>query len=347
MSVEQPQSVSPPPARPPIAAGGPPRPRRIRRYIVLGIGVALAVYVGSGFYFVQPNERGVVRWFGRVPPAFRSVPAGLHYAVPWPIARVDRPRTTEIRRVFVGLQPETRSAIARGDAQAQAASPASDVLTGDVNILKVTMAVQYQVAEPTAFLFAAKQPDQLVAITVQAALFELLSDMSVDDALTSGKAALQNGTLARAQQRLDTYGCGVRLLATNLETIDPPQAIAAAFNDVVSAKKDGERAIDRATAEANRILPRARGEAVQATEQAAAYQQTRISRARGETARFLSVLAEYRKAPEITRQRMRLQTFERVAARIRLYILDNQPGAPPARLRIIDSGSEQRALPEP
>ncbi|MEP0847799.1 MAG: FtsH protease activity modulator HflK [Phycisphaerae bacterium] len=322
------------------------QPRRaLRAASAAVLLLALAAYLASGFYFVQPDERGVVRWFGRVPDAQRVPPfgvgPGMHYALPWPFCSVNRPKTTEIRRLFVGLTPETREAIGRGEMWALQSSPASDVLTGDVNILKVTMAVQYQVFDPFAYLFAADGPEQLIRLTVQSVLIERMAALPVDQALTAAKTALEIETLSRSQKLLDEYGSGVRLVATNLQSIEPPEAIAAAFNDVVSAKKDGERAVDRAVAEQNRVIPRARGDAAQRLAEAQGYAQQRVSRARGESDRFLSLLAEYRRSPQLMKDRLRIQSLEKAVSRIRVYLLDNRPGEPPAKLRIIDRADQE------
>lgn len=308
-----------------------------RRWISLGGIVALLAYGLSGAYFVGPHQRGVVRWLGRIPPAYRSVPPGLHFALPWPFCRVDTPATTEVRRLYVGLTPDERREIAEGAPTALERSPASDMLSGDVNILKATMIVQYQVYNPSAFLFSTRDPGQLVHDAVRATLVEFLAAMPVDHALTGGKAALSTDVLRVAQQRLDRYDAGVQLVSADLESIEPPRAIIDAFQDVVSAKKDGEKAVDFAVAEANRILPRARGEAVQSREEALAFAQERVSRARGDAARFESVLAEYRRNPHVFRLRMLLQTFELILPRMQVYMLDDANGTNPGRVRIIDT----------
>lgn len=344
------QSTRPPGRSGPSASGDPPdrrgpRGRTRATVVVLALLAALAAYGASGFYFVQPDERGVVRWFGRVPAAEQRPPygvgPGLHYAPPWPICRVDAPETTAVRRVSVGMSPELRAAITQGETWAMQASPTSDVFTGDVNILKVTMAVQYQIANPVAYLLTCEDPDELVRVAVQAVLIEELAKLPVDQALTIAKSKLEDDTRQRAQELLDeTYGCGVQLVAANLASIDPPRAIVAAFQDVVSAKKDGEREIDRARSERNRVLPRARGDAARALEEAHAYHQTRVGRARGETDRFVNLLAEYRRAPEVTADRLRLQAFERVLAKVRKIIIDDRPGEDPTRVKIIDETPE-------
>lgn len=310
--------------------------RPVRVWLLRLVPLVLIAYACSGFYFVNPDSRGVVRWFGRVPQAFRRVPPGLHYALPRPFCRVDRPTTTEVRRVYVGLAPKERAALAESDPEAIRRTLASDMLTGDTNILKTTMVVQYQVVEPVDYLFRTERPDALVRATVQAVLIETLAGMPVDQALTGGKTSLQNETLKRSQERLDRYGCGVQLVSASIETIDPPRAIIDAFQDVVSAKKDGESAVDRAVAESSRILSGARGEASKKTESAEAYKQTRIARARGEGDRFLSVLEEYRRAPEVYRVRLWLQTLEDVLPKVRTLVVDHKPGDPPTHIRIVE-----------
>jgi len=307
-----------------------------RRWIILLVLGAAGGYFASGVYFVQPDERAVVRWFGRVPEGYRRVGPGMHYALPWPMCRVDRPKTSAVRRLYVGLTPGEREAIAAGQLDALKASPASDLLTGDVNLLKATLIVQYEIADPYAYLFSTGSPDDLVRDTVQAVLIERLGGMPVDRALTGAKALLQNETLVESQRRLDVYGCGVRLIATNLDTIEPPRAIVAAFQDVVSATKDSEKAVERSTAEANRIESSARGDAVSMVALAETYYEQRVSRARGEAARFVSVWNEYRRHPELYRQRRLLEMYEAVLPMMRTYILEQRPGDPATRLRLIE-----------
>ncbi len=307
------------------------------RWIVLVLIVALMAWLASGVYFVQPDERAVVRWFGRVPVGQDRVPPGMHWALPAPFCRVERPKTTEVRRIYIGLSPDEREAINRGDRMARLASTPSDMLTGDVNILKVTMVVQYQVVDPVQYLFGTANPDRIVAGAVQGVLAKELSGMAVDQALTGAKAQLQSATLARAQELLDDYGVGVQLVATNLEAIEPPRAIITSFQDVVSAKKDGEKATERAHADASRIMSWARGAAITAQAEAEGYATGRLGRARGEASRFNSLLVEYTRNPSVFRQRLLLQTLETVLPRMDTYILDRQPGDPPTSVRLIEA----------
>ena len=319
---------------------------QVRKVWLLPLLLLLAVvYFASGFFVVQPHQRGVVRWFGHVPIGCRNLAPGLHYALPRPFCRVHRPKTTKVRRVYIGVPPERDEAVLFGDAIA--ATLATDMLTGDVNILKARLVVQYQLHDPAQYLFGTEEPDRLVKNVTGAVLIETLAGLPVDQALTAAKARLQLQTLARSQQLLDRYGCGVQLVAVNLEAIEPPKMVISAFQDVVSAKKDGERAADRASTEANRVVSRARGRAAEVLASAAGYGQIRVSRARGEASRFLSLLAEHRKNPEVFRKRTLLQTLEKVLPNVRSYVLDEKPGDPPTHIKIVDTDTDrsQERLP--
>lgn len=309
-------------------------------HFMLGLAACLLAWLATGIYFVAPDERGVVRWFGKVNSGAASVSPGVHYALPWPFAEVDTPRTSEVRRVTVGMTLAQRQGVADGDITAIAKSPDTDMLTGDVNILKVTLIGQYQVTDPAAYLFGSREPARLVHNTLNAVLIEKLAGMPVDAALTTGKAALQLEVEQAAQAMLDRYACGVQLVSTTLEAIDPPRAIIKAFQDVVSAKKDGERVIESANAESSRTLARARGQSARELALAEGYAEKRVAAARGEAARFNSLLAAYREYPQLYRQRLFLQTMEAILPRMRLYVIDDQDGDPPTRVRITETQPE-------
>ncbi|MGB0715076.1 MAG: FtsH protease activity modulator HflK [Phycisphaerae bacterium] len=323
--------------------------------------LALVGYFASGVFFVQPDERGVVRWFGAASETTAKLQPGLHYALPWPFCKVDRPKTMEIRRLIIGM-PVTMESSALDDqaynlgnsinpqsANDTGSTPPSeaagttrlpgsyDMLSGDVNILSVRMVVQYQVSSPAAFLFNTADPDQLVRHTVRAVLIEQLAGMPVDQAFTGAKAALQFDTLRESQTILDNYGAGIQIVATDLEAIDPPEEVLTAFQDVVSAKKDGERAEDWAATAAARSLAQARGQAASRQSEAQSYAYSRVSRARGESTRFLSILNAYRSEPRLFRSRYELQALERVLPRVKLFVMDQDEGEAKTRVRIIDS----------
>lgn len=323
------------------SAAQPPSPprRRLRRFLQgLGVFAALVVaYLASGIYFVAPTERGVVRWFGRIPEPFVPTQPGMNYALPWPFCKVDTPKVTDVRRVVVGLTPEQREAIARGDTQAMLSSPTSDLLTGDVNILKATMVVQYQLSAPADYLFKVEKPDRLLKLTLQSILIEELASQPVDQALTTGKTNLQLRVLERGQTTLDNYGCGIDLISANLEAIEPPQAVIRAFQDVVDAKKEGETSVSRAHSRENQIIRQAESDALTGVNEAESYATTRLSNARGQVDRFISLLTEYRRNPAVFRTRLYLQTMQSVLPEIRTYLLDEVPGKPATRIKILET----------
>jgi membrane protease subunit HflK len=322
-----------------------PRPRPggsgawTRRIVVAVIVLAVVAWFAAGFYFVQPDERAVVRRFGRIIEP-KGLP-GLHWNWPWPVGRVDKPKTTEVRRVTVGLDPATRSAIAAGDLAARTDSLLTDIFTGDVNIVKATMIAQYQVDEPARYLTQTAEPDRLVELAVQSIMVDTIGGYAVEDALTEAKARIQNTTWERAQETLRRYGCGITLLSVDLESIEPPAAIADAFRDVASAKKDREKAIDEAQSTANSIVAKARGLAGETISGAEGYRDRRVNKARGDTERFSSIYTEYRKAPLVTQTRLLLDTLATVFNDAETYVFEPNKSGPPMRMTIYDNPPEK------
>jgi len=318
--------------RPEAEAGS----RRLVRALRWLAPLAVAAYFASGFFFVQPDERAVIRRFGRI--VEPQAPPGLHYALPWPFCRVDKPRTRQIKRATIGIDPETRAAIAAGDLVAASQSAATDVFTGDVNIVKATLVAQYQISAPDQYVTRTAAPDRLVAIAVQAAMVEALGGYSIDDALTLGKAELQSAARIHAQSQLDRYATGITLVSVDVESIEPPGAIADAFRDVASAKKDKEKQIDQANSFANQIVPRAQGRAHEMRADAQAYASRRVQEARGDTDAFRALHTEYVKAPLVTRTRLLLDTLSRLVGQAQTYVLPPESDGTPLKLTIGQSG---------
>ncbi len=310
---------------------------KMRRSVLLWIAaivVGSICYFASGFYFVQPDERAVVRRFGKI--VDKQAQPGLHYAWPTPIGRVDKPRTTEIKRVTVGIPPAMKAAIAAGDIVARGESDETDVFTGDVNIVKATMVATYQITEVDKYITKTVNADLLVELAVQSVMIETLGGHSIDDALAQGKADIQNTTALRAQDMLDAYDSGITLVAVNIESIEPPYAINDAFRDVASAKKDRERTIDEARAFANSILPKAAATAYGIEEEAKSYAEEVRRRAIGETDRFLAVQAQYAENPAVTRNRLLLSTFTFVMEQAEVFVYTPNQNGPPLRITVMD-----------
>ena len=301
------------------------RPRR-RLGVVLLLAAAALVWLLSGFYTVGTDELGVVTRFGRLYGERTKAP-GLHYALPWPIDRVYTPRTTEVRLIEVGFTTLGKKSSERRR---------SDVLTGDENILKVMMVVQYKISDPVAYLFNAEDPHWLVERTVESVMARQVASLKVDDVLTTAKGAIQVEAIASAQDLLNAYGAGIVLLGGNLQVVDPPVPVMESFKEVASAKKDRDRLIDEAHEYCSRVLPEANGRAQQMISRAHGFYADRVDRARGDADRFLSLLAEYRQAKDITRTRLYIETMERVFSKMDVVILDRMEGEGASKITIVE-----------
>ncbi len=279
----------------------------------------LIAWFSTGVYTVAPDELGLVRRFGRL--VADRVPAGMHFALPWPIDRVETPRVTDVKRIEVGW---------RSLGELSSEPRRSDMLTGDENILKVMMMVQYKVSDPAAFRFRTDAPHWLVERAVESALAAKLASMPVDDVLTAAKGEIHRDTLQAAQELLDAYDCGIRLLNADLQQVDPPFPVSDAFKDVASAGRDSQRAIDDAMGYESSVLNSARGEHQQILSRAQSSAKETVDRALGEASRFLALLKEYREAPDVTRARLYLDTMERTLAGMQIVIPDGN------RITIVD-----------
>jgi membrane protease subunit HflK len=284
-----------------------------RRTAGLAFAVLAIVWLLTGIYTVDSQEKGIVRRFGRV---VASTGPGIHFALPWPFERVLTPVTTDVRRIEVGFR--SLGELWAGDENRRR----SDMLTGDENILKLMMVIQYKVRDPVDYLFNADRPDWLVERTVETAMSQSLAWRTVDDVLTSAKAEIQIEAVQQAQSLLDRYGAGIVLLGGNLQIVSPPEPVIPAFNDVIAAKKDSEQAVEKARTFANYVIPGAHGEASQIVSQAKGARDMRVEQAKGEAQRFLDLLREYKNDTQLTRRRLYLETLERVLAGANTIIMD-------------------------
>lgn len=300
---------------------------RVRQLARLSVLALVAMYLLSGIYVVQPDERGVVRRFGRV--VSGAVQPGIHYRIPWPVDTVDRPQVTSIKRMSIGYKivdqlrgfsPEPREA---------------QFVTGDENILEIQLLIQYVVKSPEDFLYACEKPHWLVRKVGESVLTEKVSEMPVDEVLTTARVEIATTVKERAQEILDDYGAGIEIVAAHLQEANPPREVADAFREVASAREDKNRIIQEAEGYQNRVVPIARGEAAGLLASAAGYRAEKAARAEGEASRFTAILTEYRKARSATTERLYLEAMEKVLERVRKYVLDEKAGDGALDLRFL------------
>lgn len=289
--------------------------------------IALLLWLGSGIYLVQPDEVGVVKRFGAYN---RTTEPGPHYRFPYPFESVLTPQVTKIQRIEVGYRGGTTAGLGP---QVRQVPEESLMLTGDENIVDVQFTVQFLIENAQDYLFNVANQDKTVKDAAEAAMREVIGYNKIDAALTDDKLTIQNDTRELLQKILDSYTSGIRVVAVQLQDVHPPRQVIDAFKDVASAKEDKSRFINEAEAYENDLIPRTRGEAASILNQAQAYKESKILQAKGDSDRFLFVLEEYRKAQDITKKRIYLETMEEIMSR------------PEVEKIIISNDSMQRVFP--
>jgi membrane protease subunit HflK len=298
-----------------------------RKLVLFGSLAVVFLYLLSGVYVVQSNEQGVVRRFGRL--VDDQVMPGIHYHLPWPIERVDRPKTLQVKVMSVGFRMVDKiKGIGPLPQETQ-------MLTGDENIIDIQMIVQYRVTDPGAYLFSAEEPQWLVRKAAESCLTSIIGSMGVDQVLTTDKLVIEDKLKEQAQKILDRYGCGLQISGAYFQDIGPSEEVAYAFRDVTSAREDRNRLINEAQGYRNEKLPQVRGQSQQMIHQAEAHQTERINRARGEADRFLSLLREYQSSRTVTETRLYVETMEEILPRMRTYVLDRDGRRGVVNMRLI------------
>ena len=196
------------------------------------------------------------------------------------------------------------------------------MLTGDENMVDVDVIVQYRITDPVKFLFNVRNPHTTVRITAEAAIRQVVGSKPIDEVLTTGKGVIQQETMQALQAVLNRYESGLTVVAIQLQDVTPPKEVSQAFKDVASAREDKNRLINESQGYRNKVIPEARGRVAEIIERATAYRETKILQARGDAERFLSNLAEYKKAPEITRTRLHLEMVKEIMPSVEKIILN-------------------------
>jgi len=271
---------------------------------------AFAIWLLTGFYKIGPGEEGVVRRFGAYT---YSTEAGLRYHLPYPIETLDKVSLTEIRRLEIGFRTV--------QGVVQNVQGESHMLTGDENIVNVTMIVQYRVSDARAYLFNVKGQVETIGDATESALRQVVGGHSIDDVLTAGKQQVQDETRMELEGLLNSYSLGVHVTAVQLQDVRPPEQVIHAFKDVASAKEDKNKMINKAEGYRNEVLPQAAGEAAQIVQKAEGAKVDRIKRAEGDVQLFLKTLEKYRMAKDVTRRRLYIETMEAVLPAAKKIIL--------------------------
>ena len=317
--------------------GGGPRPdledllrrgqERLRRVLprnfrgggaVVGAAIVVAVWLASGIYVVDPEEQGVVLRFGAY---IGKTTPGINYHFPWPIETVETPKVTRENQLNIGYRI--------GSAEGTRDVPEESLmLTGDENIVDINFTVFWVINDAAQFLFNVQNPDGQQDGTIRAvaesAMREVVGKNKIEPILTADREPIQDGVRDLMQRILNSYGAGVTITRVQMLKADPPAQVIEAYRDVQAAITDQDRMRNEAEAYANKVVPEARGQAARVVQQAEGYKQQVIAEAQGEAARFTSVYEQYKKAPEVTRRRIYLDTMRDILAGTNKVILDSK-----------------------
>jgi modulator of FtsH protease HflK len=284
------------------------------RGIALIALAAIALWGFSGFFRVEPDELGVVMRFGKFQ---REVRPGLNYHLPYPIETVLTPQALRINKIDIGFN------LLRGGTMRDVPAE-SLMLTGDENIVDVDFSVLWKIKPNRVgdYLFNVQSPESTVKAVGESAMREVIGRSNIQAILTGARQTIETAVQELMQKTLDDYGAGVVVQQVQLQKVDPPTQVLDAFRDVQAARSDLERAANEAQTYANRVVPEARGRAAKITQDAEAYREQTVAEAKGQASRFSQVYEQYKKAPDVTRRRIYLETMERIIGAADKTIID-------------------------
>jgi modulator of FtsH protease HflK len=308
----------PPGSEPPGGPGGvPPFQPNMKSagigFVLIG-GVALLVWLGSGFYIVQEGQQAVVTTFGRYS---HTKDAGISWRAPYPFQAHETVAVTQLRSVEVGRASVVPATGLRD----------SSMLSQDENIVDIRFTVQYRLKDARAYLFENNQPDSAVVMAAESAVREIVGRSKVDSVLYEQRDAIAVDLAKSVQAQLDRLNAGILIAGVNVQNVQVPEQVQQAFNDAVKAGADRDRFKNEGQAYANDIIPKARGTAARLKEESEGYKARVVAQAEGDAQRFRSVLAEYQKAPTVTRDRLYLETMQQVYSNVSKVMVETRNGS--------------------
>ncbi|AGA78285.1 FtsH protease activity modulator HflK [Echinicola vietnamensis] len=293
--------------------------KRNLRKIILGLVIIVAAF--SAIHTVGPEEEGVVIQMGKYN---RTVPPGLNFTLPFGIEKMHKiPVQRQLKQEF-GFR--TTSPNQRSEYVKEGYLGESTMLTGDLNLTDVEWVVQYRINDSYKYLFKVRNADKTLRDMSEAAMRKIVGDRTVNEVLTVGRQEIASSVEQLLQELCDEYENGIRIDQVVLQDVNPPDPVKPSFNAVNEAQQERETLINQAEADYNRVIPRARGEALETIELAEAYALNRVNRAKGEAERFNSLFEAYRKAPEVTKQRIYLETMEKVLPKLDNKVIVDEEG---------------------
>ena len=291
--------------------------RRLVGVVIIGI-IAL-IFTFTSYVTVDPEEVGVVLRLGKFN---RIVDPGLHYTLPFGIERVTKVPVQRQLKLEFGFR--TEEAGQRTKFSSKKYPEESLMLTGDLNAAEVEWIVQYRIEDPYKYLFKVRDTQQTFGDMNEALMREVVGDRSVNEVLTVGRVEIANTVTQKLQQLANQYDTGIKVDQVVLQDVNPPDAVKPAFNEVNEAQQEREKLINQARSDYNSVIPKARGDAARIIEESRGYAIQRVNEADGDASKFNSVFQEYQKAPEVTRQRIYLETMQKILPKVGRKLITDQ-----------------------
>ena len=275
--------------------------------------VVVLIWLGTGFFIVQEGQQAVITQFGKYN---GTVEAGFNWRLPWPIQRHETVNLTQLRSVEIG-----RNSVVQATGLKE-----SSMLTQDENIVDVRFTIQYRLKSAAQFLFENRNPDDAVIKAAESAIREVVGRVNMDDLLGRNSENIQRDVAKSIQLQMDRYKTGIEVQNVNIQNVQPPEQVQAAFDDALKAGQDRDRLKNEGQAYANDVIPRAKGAAARLKEESDGYSARIIAQAEGDAQRFRSVLTEYQKAPQVTRDRMYIDAMQQVYSSVTKVLVDSKQG---------------------
>jgi modulator of FtsH protease HflK len=300
-------------------------------------GIAMLIWVGSGFYIVDASQRGVVLRFGKL---VETTQPGPRWHLPFPVETVEIVNLSQVRTVEVGYRDNVKNKLLKE----------SLMLTDDENIIDIQFAVQYFLKDPADYLFNNRNPDENVRQAAETSIREVVGKSKMDFVLYEGREQVAASATKLIQEILDRYKSGILISKLTMQNAQPPEQVQAAFDDAVKAGQDKERQKNEGQAYANDVIPRASGTAARLIQESQGYKQSVIANAEGDASRFKQILVEYQKAPAVTRERMYLDMMQQVMGNVSKVMVDQKNGSSLLYLpldKLMETSRANSAVPAP
>jgi membrane protease subunit HflK len=294
--------------------------KNFKSFGIIVLILVLIAAVKSSIYTVGPDEEAIVIRLGRY---VTTTTPGLHFKFPF-IEQIEKIKTTIVHQAEFGFRTK-RIRYGRTQYSNDLFENESLMVTGDLNVADVQWVVQYKISDPFKYKFQTRDPERNIRDVSESIMRRVVGDRLVTNVLTTGRVEIASQAKVLMQEVLDQYDMGISIQTVKLQDVNPPESVKASFNEVNEARQEQEKVINQAERRYNEVIPEARGKAEKLIQTAEGYGMALINRSRGDAAKFLSILKEYRKAPEITRKRLYLETMEEVFSKLeKITIVDSE-----------------------